>query len=116
MRGSSIAAGFILLLSSAFISASSYGGAVGAAAREDAGSDGKQKKPLSDAQIRQLLIDESIAAYDGNCPCPYSTARNGSRCGRRSAYSRPGGEAPLCYAKDVSAEMVKEYREGHPGA
>ncbi|MEO8901503.1 MAG: hypothetical protein ABI488_07245 [Polyangiaceae bacterium] len=116
MRGSSLAAGFMLVLSSALISASSYGGAVGTAAREADGNDGKQKKPLSDAQIRQLLIDESIAAYDGSCPCPYSTARNGSRCGRRSAYSRPGGEAPLCYAKDVSTESVKEYREGHPGA
>lgn len=72
-----------------------------------------KKKPLSDAQIKQLLIDESIAAYSGNCPCPYNTARNGSRCGRRSAYSREGGEAPLCYAKDVSAEMVKQYREQH---
>lgn len=66
---------------------------------------------LTDDQIRQILIDESIAAYSGNCPCPYSTARNGSRCGRRSAYSRPGGEAPLCYRKDVSTERVREYRE-----
>jgi hypothetical protein len=74
----------------------------------------KQKKPLSDAQIKAILIDESIAAYSGNCPCPYSTARNGSRCGRRSAYDREGGAAPLCYAKDVSAEMVKEYRDAHP--
>jgi hypothetical protein len=71
-------------------------------------------KRLSDSQIKQLLIKESIASYDGNCPCPYSTARNGSRCGRRSAYSRPGGEAPLCYDKDVSAEMVSEYRRAHP--
>jgi hypothetical protein len=73
------------------------------------------KKALSDAQVRQILIDESIAAYSGNCPCPYSTARNGSRCGKRSAYSRPGGEAPLCYAKDVSAEMVQAFRDAHPG-
>jgi hypothetical protein len=72
------------------------------------------KKPLSDGQIRQILIDESIAAYSGNCPCPYSTARNGSRCGKRSAYSRPGGEAPLCYPKDVTAEMVQAYRDAHP--
>lgn len=72
-----------------------------------------KKKALSDAQIRQILIDESIAAYSGNCPCPYSTARNGSRCGKRSAYSREGGEAPLCYPKDVSKEMVQQYREAH---
>jgi hypothetical protein len=72
-----------------------------------------KKKRLSDAQIKQILIDESIAAYSGNCPCPYSTMSNGRKCGRRSAYSRPGGEAPLCYAKDVTAEMVQAYREAH---
>src|SRR5687768_6977943 len=78
------------------------------------GSKGeKAKKRLSDTQIRQILVDESIAAYSGNCPCPYSTMRNGRSCGRRSAYSREGGEAPLCYAKDVTAEMVSAYRESH---
>jgi hypothetical protein len=71
------------------------------------------KKRLSDAQIKQLLIDESIAAYDGNCPCPYSRARNGSRCGKRSAYSREGGAAPLCYPADVTAAMVQAYRDEH---
>jgi hypothetical protein len=76
-------------------------------------ADAEGKKKLSDAQVRQILIDESIAAYSGSCPCPYSTARNGSRCGKRSAYSREGGEAPLCYAKDVSSEMVKAYRDEH---
>lgn len=73
-----------------------------------------KKKPLSDAQVRQILISESIAAYSGNCPCPYSRASNGSRCGKRSAHSRAGGEAPLCFAQDVSKEMVQEYREAHP--
>jgi hypothetical protein len=70
----------------------------------------KSKRP-TDAQIKQLLIEESIAAYSGNCPCPYSTMANGRQCGKRSAYSRPGGEAPLCYAADVTAEMVKAYRD-----
>lgn len=76
----------------------------------------ESKKPLSDEQIRTILIKESIAAYDGNCPCPYSRARNGSLCGKRSAYSREGGAAPLCYAKDVSAEMVQRYRDENPEA
>jgi hypothetical protein len=31
---------------------------------------------LSDAQIRQQMIAESIAAYPGRCPCPYNTASN----------------------------------------
>jgi hypothetical protein len=72
------------------------------------------KKRLNDAQVKQILIEESIAAYSGNCPCPYSTMSNGRKCGRRSAYSREGGEAPLCYAKDVTAEMVQTYREANP--
>jgi hypothetical protein len=71
------------------------------------------KKRLSDAQVKKLLIDESIAAYDGNCPCPYSRASNGSRCGKQSAYSREGGATPLCFAADVSAEMVEGYRQEH---
>ncbi|MCJ8323301.1 MAG: SH3 domain-containing protein [Rhizobiales bacterium] len=36
-------------------------------------------------------------AYYGTCDCPYDRASNGSRCGGRSAYSRPGGRSPICY-------------------
>lgn len=68
------------------------------------------QQSMSDAEIRQELIRQSIASYSGSCPCPYSTARNGSRCGGRSAYSRPGGAAPLCYARDVSQAQVEAYR------
>jgi hypothetical protein len=49
----------------------------------------------------QRAIRQSIAAYSGSCPCPYSVDRAGRRCGGRSAYSRPGGAAPLCYPADV---------------
>lgn len=65
----------------------------------------------SDAQIRRILIQESIDSYYGSCPCPYHADRAGRSCGRRSAYTRPGGAAPLCYASDVSAGMVRAYRE-----
>jgi hypothetical protein len=64
----------------------------------------------SDAAIRQAIIRESIASYPGNCPCPYNTDRAGRSCGRRSAYSRPGGYAPLCYPSDVSKAEVQAYR------
>jgi len=75
--------------------------------------ESKEQPKLSDARIKKILVEESIAAYSGNCPCPYHRARNGSSCGRRSAYSRAGGAEPLCYAKDVSAEMVEAYRAAH---
>lgn len=77
-------------------------------------SDGAQKsKPrtVTDAQIKKAIIQESIQNYPGNCPCPYNTASNGSRCGKRSAWSRAGGYAPLCYDTDVTKDMVREWRE-----
>lgn len=65
---------------------------------------------LTDGQVAQRLIADSIANYPGNCPCPYNRARNGSACGRRSAYSKPGGYSPLCYQSDVTPQMIQEYR------
>ena len=62
------------------------------------------------AAVKRKIIQQSIERYPGNCPCPYNTARNGSRCGKRSAYNRAGGYAPLCYPEDVSERMVKEYK------
>ena len=63
-----------------------------------------------DSDIKKKIISESINSYYGNCPCPYNTARNGSSCGRRSAYSRAGGASPLCYESDITQEMVREYK------
>lgn len=68
---------------------------------------------LSAAEVTKRLIADSIASYPGPCACPYQSARNGSSCGRRAAYVRPGGYAPLCYAKDVTVEMIAEYRASH---
>jgi len=65
---------------------------------------------LSDAQVRQQMIAESIAAYSGHRPCPYNLASNGSHCGKRSAWSKAGGYAPLCYPADISNEAVKAWR------
>ena len=70
-------------------------------------------KGLTDAQIKQALIQQSLASYPGNCPCPYNVDRRGHACGRRSAYSRPGGYAPLCYARDITGAMVADYRRTH---
>lgn len=65
---------------------------------------------LVDEQVKQQIIQESIDSYPGNCPCPYNLARNGSRCGKRSAWSRAGGYAPLCYKEEITDEMVSEWR------
>ena len=68
---------------------------------------------LSRAEVTKLLIADSIAAYPGPCACPYQSARNGSSCGKRAAYVRPGGYAPLCFAGDITPAMIEEYRSSH---
>ena len=47
------------------------------------------------------IIQDSISQYPGKCPCPYSIMSNGKKCGKRSAYSKPGGYEPLCYVSDI---------------
>lgn len=67
----------------------------------------------SDRDIVAGIIKESRAAYHATgrpCACPDDSARNGSRCGARSAYSRPGGASPKCYPQDVTAAEIAAYR------
>ena len=58
---------------------------------------------VSKAKSPEEMIKESIANYPGKCPCPYSIMSNGKKCGKRSAYSKPGGYEPLCYVSDITA-------------
>jgi len=70
-----------------------------------------KKAAKTDAEIKQEIIKQSIASYKGTCPCPYNVDRAGRMCGRRSAYSKPGGASPICYEKDVTQKMVDDYRK-----
>lgn len=74
---------------------------------------GQARQNLTDDQVRERMIQDSISTYSGSCPCPYNTMRNGASCGKRSAYSKPGGASPLCYKNDVSDEMVRAWRKRH---
>jgi hypothetical protein len=70
----------------------------------------------TDTQIAEIIVRESREAYYATghpCACPEDRARNGSRCGARSAYSRPGGASPKCYVSDVSKAEVEAYRTTH---
>lgn len=66
---------------------------------------------VSDAMVKENVIAESIASYPSVCACPFNQTRNGSSCGRRSAWSKAGGYAPICYKNEVTDEMVKQWRE-----
>lgn len=68
---------------------------------------------VSDDAIKEKIIEQSLQRYYNNhgpCACPYDTTRNGRSCGRRSAYSRPGGESPICYKEDVTKQMIQDYK------
>lgn len=71
-----------------------------------------EAKPTSNAQIKKQIIQESINSYPGNCPCPYNRASNGSKCGKRSAWSKQGGYAPICYENEVTASMINDFKNG----
>ena len=65
---------------------------------------------LHDEEIRRQVINDSIARYRGDCPCPYSYAWNGAQCGNNSAYIKRTPDAPYCYPQDVHWREVQEYR------
>jgi hypothetical protein len=70
----------------------------------------------TDQQIIDFLIRQSRQAYYATghpCACPEDHARNGSLCGGRTAYIRPGGAKPLCYSKDVTKAAIDAYRARH---
>ena len=56
----------------------------------------------------EQVIQDSISQYPGKCPCPYSIMSNGKKCGKRSAYSKPGGYEPLCYVSDILKKKNSE--------
>jgi hypothetical protein len=79
----------------------------------------------TDAEIRDLLVQDSIDRYTGACACPYHRKWNDKlfrfpnnfrdhptiRCGTDSEYIRPGGPTVLCFGSDVPVEMVEAYRQ-----
>ena len=76
----------------------------------------KVETGLTAAAIAAIIVQASRDQYHATgrpCACPDDSARNGSACGGRSAYSRPGGASPLCYPSDVTAAMIESYRQGH---
>ena len=71
------------------------------------------KAKITDPDIAAIIVQGSRDAYYRTgrpCACPDDLARNGSRCGGRSAYSRPGGAAPYCYTSDVPKAEIDRYR------
>lgn len=62
-------------------------------------------------EIYNAIIKESLSKYSGACPCPYNLTKNGSQCGKRSAYSKNGGYTTICYKSDVTQDMIESYKK-----
>lgn len=60
-------------------------------------------------EAKHEMIRQSKVNYSGNCPCPESRDKAGRRCGKRSAYSRPGGASPLCYPSDIPDQQAQAF-------
>ncbi len=58
------------------------------------------------SEVAKKIIAQSIAKYDGNCPCPYNVNAAGNSCGQTSAYSKAGGASPICYESQVTPAMI----------
>ena len=65
----------------------------------------------SDEDIRRLVVEDSLARFQGYCPCPYSYDR-GQQCADKSVYSQsPGRPVDLyCYPHDVPYWEIVNYR------
>ena len=64
----------------------------------------------NDDNLAKNMIAKSIANYSGKCACPYQVMSNGNKCGNKSAYSKPGGYAPLCYISDINDEIINKQK------
>ena len=67
--------------------------------------------PDADKAVVRQLISTSRMAYAGTCACPYDEDKAG-RCGDRSAYAQGKRNKPLCFATDVTPEMISRQRKG----
>mgnify|MGYP003337320006 CR=1 FL=1 len=57
-----------------------------------------------------FIINDSIARWGGDCPCPYSYTWNRLQCGNNSAYIKRVPGAPYCYPQDVPPYVINQYR------
>jgi hypothetical protein len=68
---------------------------------------------MSDGQVRERIVEESVAAHAGSCACPDDYDAIGHACGSRSAQVKAGGDKVVCYPHEISDQQVREYRARH---
>ena len=69
--------------------------------------------PMTQDDLRDLLLDNSVASYPGYCPCPYSRNVDGFECGVEAAYYKPGGFRIKCYPQNLKGQDYIFYRKNN---
>ena len=67
---------------------------------------------MTDGQVRERIVEESVAAHAGSCACPDEFDAISRACAR-SAQGKSGGEKVVCYPHEISDQQVREYRMRH---
>jgi hypothetical protein len=62
-------------------------------------------------EARRQIVQDSIARWNGECPCPYSYAWNGKQCADASAYMKRVPGSPYCYPQDVPPYEIYQWRK-----
>ena len=71
-------------------------------------------KALSDDRVRQQIMLESQARYNGRCVCSYQTKDTyGRLCKGRHEVIKAEPQ-PICYPAQITGEMVINWRQHHP--
>jgi len=76
-------------------------------------ASGASAAPMTDAQVEHAIIHEYISSFSTPCACPYQVLRNKTICGAGSGVSHHPGTKPICYRRDVTAQMVRDWRATH---
>lgn len=73
-------------------------------------SGGAQAQRYAEDELRRMIVEDSRARWNGDCPCPYSYAWNGRQCADNSAYMKRLPGAPYCYPQDVPPHEIRRFR------
>lgn len=77
-------------------------------------SSSSSDSKTSDSDIRKALLRVNLVTHmrlKGPCPCPDMYARDDSRCGSRSSWSRSAKRNVTCFPEEIHDRAVEKWRK-----
>ena len=66
---------------------------------------------MTDTEVRHAIVHESRVRYANICACPYAVRNHAKICNAGSGMARHIDVTPVCHSKDVTEQMMKDWRE-----